>query len=72
LAYPKGRRGARGEIIDRRAVALLKDLVADKSGAASRIERIRAELVTCWTQGYASACKWRDKKPQNDMTERGG
>jgi hypothetical protein len=65
MAYHKGRQGARGEVIDRRATQLLKDLVADKSGAASRIDRIRQELTLCWTQGYASACKWRDREPQN-------
>jgi hypothetical protein len=66
LAYPRGKRGWRAEVIERRAATLLRDLVADKSGAASRIARIKQELEIVWTRGHANGCQWRSRQPQND------
>jgi hypothetical protein len=61
LSYPKGRRGAKQEVLNRRARALLKDLIADRDGQ-SRIARIQQELSLCWTRGYANACQ-RGREP---------
>jgi hypothetical protein len=52
-----------------RAVALLKDLIHDKT-SANRIARIQQELNLVYTRGYVLACKWREREPQPDDAAR--
>jgi hypothetical protein len=58
MAYPRGRRGARRELLRERSKALLASLIRDRDGAA-RLARIEEELLKSYTRGQINGIKWR-------------